>query len=43
MPRFINDDVKLKHGGRKAARITKAELARVMLADVNSYATIKTK
>lgn len=28
--RFVNDDVKLKHGGRKAAKITKEELLRLL-------------
>lgn len=37
MPRFINDDVKLKHGGRKAARIDKLELGRLMLEKAMVY------
>ena len=37
--RFINDDVKLKHGGRKAVRISQEELAHLMYQQANDLTT----
>jgi hypothetical protein len=38
MARFVNDDFKLKHGGRKAARISQEDLANLMYQRANKFA-----